>query len=36
MPEINFNCYSLPNIEDSDRHSQDISYLIHIVYIKLT
>ena len=34
MPEINFNGYSLPNIENSDRHNQDTAiYLVEILFI---
>ena len=36
MPEVNFNGYSLPNIENSDRHNQDTAiYLVEILFIML-
>ena len=34
MPEVNLNCYSLPNIENSDKHSQNTAiYLVELLYI---
>ena len=34
MPKINFNCYSLPNIENGDKNSQDTAiYLVEFLLI---
>ena len=36
MPNVNFNCYSLPNIENSDRYGQDTAvYLVELLLIML-
>ena len=35
MPEVNLNCYILPNIENSDKHSQDTAiYLVELLFIR--
>ena len=34
MPEVNVNGYSLPNIDNSDRHNQDTAiFLIEILFL---
>ncbi len=33
MPEVNLNCYSLLNIENSNKHSQNTAiYLVELLY----
>ena len=34
MPEVILNCYSFPNIENSDEHSQGVAiYLMLFIFV---